>query len=186
MILEQTEDSIEKLSGQELFTLIRDIPFVLGAEGKPETLIKDNYGECSRKHLFLVPRLKRIGYKVDIGIAQFDWRELPIPNDILALLKQPIQYHMFLYLNKNGRSSIVDATWDKSMSEKGFPLLEWNNSNETEIAVKPIKISRVNLPVFKARSLVSQSLNNIKELIHGPQKTPFNDAFNNWLGRSKN
>ena len=127
MILERTEDSIEKLSAQELFTLVRDIPFVLGAEGKPETLIRDNYGGCVKKHLFLAPRLKRIGYKVDIGIAQFDWRELPIPDDILALLKQPIQYHMFLYLNKNGRSSIVDATWDKGMSEKGFPINEWSD-----------------------------------------------------------
>lgn len=26
---------------------------------------------------------------------------------------------------------------------------------------------------------------NVKELIHEPQKTPFNDAFNNWLGRRK-
>jgi len=147
--------------------------------------MRDNYGGCSRKHLFLAPRLRKIGYKVDIGIAQFDWRELPIPADILSLLKQPIQYHMFLYLNKNGKSSIVDATWDKGMSKKGFPLIEWSDVGETKLAVRPIKIRRVNLPVLKARSLVSQSLNNIKELICGPQNTPFNDAFNNWLGRSK-
>lgn len=185
MVLERTEDTIETLSAQELFTLVRDIPFVLGVEGKPEELIRDNCGGCARKHLFLAPRLRKIGYKVDIGIAQFDWRELPILVDILSLLKQPIQYHMFLYLNKNGIRSIVDAIWDKVMSEKGFPLLEWNNGNETEIAVKPIKIGRVNLPVLQVRSLVSQSLNNVKELIHGPQKTPFNDAFNNWLGRSQ-
>ncbi|MDO9027376.1 MAG: hypothetical protein Q7U68_00715 [Candidatus Roizmanbacteria bacterium] len=181
--MERIEDNIETLSAQELFTLVRDIPFVLGAEGKPETLIRDNCGGCTRKHLFLAPRLKRIGYQVDIGIAQFDWRKLPITDDILLLLKKPIQYHMFLYLSKNGINTIVDVTWDKGMSEKGFPLLEWSNGGGTEIAVSPIKISRVNLPILQVRSLVSQSLNNIKELIDGPQKTPFNDAFNNWLGR---
>jgi len=187
MVLERTEESIEKLSARELFTLVRDIPFLLGAEGKPESLISDNFGGCARKHLFLAPRLKRIGYKVDIGIAQFDWREFRIPDDVLSLLKQPIQYHMFLYLSKDGRSTIVDATWDKGMSEKGFPLNEWSDGGgETGLAVRPIKIGRVNFPVLRVRSLVSQSLNNVKELVRGPQKTPFNDAFNNWLGRSKN
>jgi len=34
---------------------------------------------------------------------------------------------MFLYLSKDGRSTIVDATWDKGMSEKGFPLNEWSD-----------------------------------------------------------
>jgi len=185
MILEQTEGTKETLSAQELFTLVRDIPFVLGVDGKPETLIRDNCGECTRKHLFLAPRLRKIGYKVDIGLAQFDWRELPIPNDILLLLKQPIQYHMFLYLKKNGISTVVDATWDKDMIEKGFPLVEWSDSGEMKLAVRPINICAINLPVLQARSVVSQSINNVKKLIHGPQKTPFNDAFNNWLGRSE-
>lgn len=182
MVLERTEDTIEKLSAQELFTLVRDIPYVL-AEGKPETLIEDNYGECTRKDLFLAPRFRKLGYKVDIGLAKFDWREFPIPGEILSLLKQPIQYHMFLYLNKNGISTIVDTAWDKGMSERGFPLIEWNDCGEMKLAVRSISMQKINLPVLQARSLVSQSINNFKKLIYGPQQTPFNDAFNNWLGR---
>lgn len=183
MVLEQREDINEILSARELFTLVRDIPFFLGVDSTPESLIKDNKGGCTRKHLFLAPRLKEMGYKVNIEIARFDWRELPIPDKILSLLKQPIQYHMFLYLNKDGRSTIVDATWDKEMGKKGFPLNEWNDHNEMKLCINPIDLHRTALPVLQVRSLVSESIKKVTGLLYGPQKTPFNDAFNRWLGR---
>lgn len=172
------------LSAPELFQNVRDIPYVLGADDKPEDVFSDNFGGCTRKHLYLAPRLKQLGYRVEIGIARFDWRELPIPKDILALLKQPIQYHMFLYVNQKGNRFIADAIWDKEMCQRGFPLMEWDDQNFSLLGVKPISLTTYNLPVLRFRSLVSETINRFKSLANGPMETPFNDAFNSWLGRT--
>lgn len=167
----------------ELVNRVRDVPYVLGADGKPDALLSDNFGGCARKHLFLAPRLKQIGYGVEIGIAQFDWRELPIPKDILSLLKQPIQYHMFLFLNREGKDFVVDATWDSEMHKLGFPLIEWDESNQSNLGVKSTHVYKQNLFVLQSRSFVSESLRAFNTVLKGRQGTPFNDAFNNWLGR---
>ena len=140
MTLERTEEKGELLPAPQLYVKVRDVPFALGAEGKPDKLLEDNLGGCTRKHLFLAPRLKRMGYKVEIGIALFDWRELPIPEDILNLLKQPIQYHMFLFSNHGNKDFMVDATWDKEMQKLGFPLFEWDETNQSNLGVKPISV----------------------------------------------
>lgn len=171
------------LSAPQLFIKVRDIPYILGVEGKPETLLKDNFGGCTRKHLFLAPRLKQMGYEVEIGIAQFNWRELPIPIGILNLLKQPIQYHMFLFLNRGAKNFVVDATWDKDMYKLGFPLIEWDESNQSNLGVKAIRAYKQNLFVLKSRSFVSESVKILRESLKGQQDTPFTDAFNKWLGR---
>ncbi len=92
---------INKQAAVELVTSVRDVPFVLGADGNIERLFEDNISGCVRKHLYLFPRLQQLGYKVEIGITQFNWRELPIPDYILSLLKQPVQHHMFLYVGND-------------------------------------------------------------------------------------
>lgn len=185
MTVDRREDTIERLSPRELFTLVRDIPYRL-AGGDPETLMKDYHGECTRKHLFLAPRFRNLGYKVDIGLAIFDWRDLPIPPEILSLLRSPIQHHMFLFAEKYGRRSIVDATWDKEMSKRGFPFIEWQDNGDMSLAVNSNHIKIVHLPILQARAFVSQSIKNVRQIAYGPLKTPFNDAFNNWLGRGNN
>ncbi|MBI4973372.1 hypothetical protein HZC27_02050 [Candidatus Roizmanbacteria bacterium] len=185
MILDRREDTTERLSPRELFTLVRDIPYKL-AGGDPEALIRDNHGECTRKHLFLAPRFRKLGYKVDIGLAIFDWRDLPIPSEILALLQSPIQHHMFLYAEKDGRRSIIDATWDKKMSERGFPLIDWQDEGNMNLAVNSNHVKIVHLPILQARAFISQSIKNVKGIANDPPKTPFNDAFNDWLGRGTN
>jgi len=171
------------LSASELFVKVRDVPYILGADGNPEMLIEDNFGGCTRKHLYLAPRLKQMGYDVKIGIAQFDWRELPISKDILALLKQPVQYHMFIFLNKGNNHFMVDATWDKEMNKFGFPLVEWSESNQSNLGIKPICMYKQNLFVLKSRSFISENIRTLREVLKGQQDTPFNNAFNNWLGR---
>ncbi len=97
MSIEGTLISERILNPRDLFLKIRDIPFALGSDDKPEDIVKDNFGGCTRKHLYLAPRLKMMGFEVEIGIAQFDWRKFSIPGQILTLLKEPIQYHMFFY-----------------------------------------------------------------------------------------
>ena len=169
--------------GSSLFSKVRDVPFVLGAQGNSETLFQDNRGCCSRKHLFLLPRLKERGYKVGIGIAVFDWRDLPISIEVLSLLRNPIQYHMFLITNGEKGKFLVDATWDKEMCMKhGFRLIEWDEQNTT-LGIDPLRSFKISSLELKFRSKVSTILSARKEG-NNHILTPFNDAFNNWLGRS--
>lgn len=175
--------SVESENAAALFSKVRDVPFFLGPQGSSETLFQDNRGCCSRKHFFLLPRLKEIGYKVGIGIAVFDWRDLPIPAEILSLLRNPVQYHMFLITNGEKGEFFVDATWDKEMHMKhGFRLIELDEQN-TVLGVDPLRSFRISSLELRLRSKVSDIL-NARKAGHNQVPTPFNDAFNSWLGRT--
>lgn len=163
----------------EVFGKVRDIPYILGLDGNPNRLLVENVGNCTRKHLYLLPRLQALGYKVTVGIAEFDWRELPIPIEITNLLKDPIDTHLFLYASLDGNETVVDATWDFGMPQ-GFPVNAWDGYNSTQIGVSPIKIHRENYQVLKARALASAARRSIRQ---DRKPTPFNHAFNNWLHR---
>jgi len=137
---------------------------------------------------FLADRLKRSGFKVDLGIATFDWRELPIPSEILSLLKDPIQYHMFLYVRdaRNDAPEMqLDATWDRRIKHLGFTVSDWDGVNSTPLTV-PIKtLWRQNYAILKARSIASSMIRQVLDVTKGNQPTPFNDRFNMWLNEER-
>lgn len=168
---------------------VRDTPFALGADGGDlNALITEGVGGCTRKHLFLADRLKRSGFKVDLGIATFDWRELPIPSEILSLLKNPIQYHMFLYVRDtriDAPEMHLDATWDRRIKHLGFTVSDWDGVNSTPIAVPAKRSWRQNYAVLKARSITSSIIRNLLNLNKGKEQTPFNDSFNMWLNEER-
>ncbi len=161
----------------ELFTRVRNVPYRLGLDGNPNKLFSEGAGHCTRKHLYLLPRLKQLSYKVEIGIALFDWRQLKIPNAIISLLKNPIQKHMFLFAN----NQVVDATWHPGIP--GFTSNEWDGVNATPLGVPAIKIIKLNSTILKARALAG----SLKRLITSADQepTPFNDAFNFWLEKQQ-
>ncbi|MDP3918241.1 MAG: hypothetical protein Q8Q30_03650 [Candidatus Woesebacteria bacterium] len=168
---------------------VRDTPFALGADGGDlNALITEGVGGCTRKHLFLADRLKRSGFKVDLGIATFDWRELPIPSEILSLLKDPIQYHMFLYVRDtriDASEMQLDATWDRRIKHLGFIVSDWDGFNSTPLAV-PIKtLWRQNYAILKARSIASSMIRQVLDVTKGNQPTPFNNRFNMWLNKER-
>lgn len=167
-------------SASEIFEKVRDIPYVLGLDGDPNKLLVENVGNCTRKHLFLVPRLQALGYKITLGIAGFDWRDLPIPHDVVNFLKDPIDTHLFLYAAYDGNETVVDATWDSGMPQ-GFFVNVWNGYSHTQIGVPAIAIHRESYHILKTRALVSATMRSLR-LDQRP--TPFNHAFNDWLHRS--
>src|SRR3989344_6791763 len=121
---------------------VRDVPYSLGSDGNTEGLLSEGIGGCARKHFYLMPRLQRLGYKVAIGMSQFDWREFPIPRDILSLLKQPVQHHLFLYFGFNNPENVLDVTWDNGMGPLGFPVFHWDGYTSTGIAVNPTSVRK--------------------------------------------
>ncbi|MFH1971032.1 MAG: hypothetical protein ABIJ05_01460 [Patescibacteria group bacterium] len=167
-----------------LFTKVRDIPYVLGLDGNPNKLLSEYKGNCTRKHLYLATKLIPLGYKISLGIATFDWKELPIPANITSLLKDPTDTHLFLYASLNGKESIVDATWDLQMPE-GFIKDNWDGESSMPISVPIKSIWREDINIFQTKALVDKSLRILRNIFESKKPTPFNDAFNEWLGRTE-
>lgn len=164
----------------DFFYTARDIPFRLGLDGNPYKLLSENLGNCARKHFHLGSQLKKLGYKIDLGVAEFDWRDLPIPPEITSLLKNPIDSHLFLYVTTpEGNHITLDATWNPDMPP-GFTVNTWNGKDNTPIAVPVIKTYKEKYQRVRTKALAG----SFKRSINPNQKpTPFNDAFNHWLGR---
>ncbi len=165
-----------------LFTYVRDVHYMLGLNGDPKKLFIEHAGNCTRKHLFLLPRLQSLGYRVTLGIAEFNWRDMPIPSNILSLLKDPIDTHLFLYVSRGNDEIVLDASWDKGMPNE-FVVNEWDGSNSTPLGVPAINIRKENYTLFRAHAVAGTSIGFIRDSLNRNRPTPFNDAFNNWLGR---
>lgn len=174
------ENIIEE--AKRLFVTVRDIPYVLGSDGNPQKLFLENKGNCTRKHLYLAEKLLNLGYKIELGVATFDWRDLPIPGDIISKLKDPIDTHLFLFATFGWEESIVDATWDKLMPA-GFVKNSWDGISSTPIAVPAQGVRKENVNNFYFKLFAGNSMRFIRGKAGFKKPTPFNDAFNSWLGR---
>jgi hypothetical protein len=170
------------------FYQVRNIPYVLGLDGDPNKLMSDNKGNCTRKDLYLANQLEELGFDVILGIASFSWAELPIPQAFVDLLASPIDSHMFLYAShksKNNQLTRIDPTWDPGLRKKKFPINDWDGVSSTPLGVKDHSIRTENLKLFWTKSAIRKIVNDLR-ILNGnkPKPTPFNDAVNNWLGRS--
>jgi hypothetical protein len=170
------------------FYQVRNIPYVLGLDGDPNKLLPESKGNCSRKDLYLASQLKELGFEVVLGIAAFSWAELPIPQAFINLLANPVDSHMFLYVRhpSNNNYMRIDPTWDPELKAKKFPINEWDGLHTNELGVNAFAIHTENLKLFETKALLRKIVNTLRALNgHEAKPTPFNDAVNNWLGRSK-
>lgn len=163
----------------EIFERVKNVPYVLGLDGKPNRLFVENVGNCTRKHFYLASRLQTLGYQITLGVAEFDWRNLPIPTEITNILKNPVDSHLFLYATYGGGEMVIDATWDSGMPQ-GFLINTWNGHDNTQIGVPAIRIYRENYQLIRAKALMDSVVRSVRQ---DRKPTPFNDAFNEWLHR---
>ena len=175
-----------RLEAAGLVRKVGDVPYKLGLDGDPGKLFAEGYGNCVRKHLYIASKLEDFDYSVtDIGIALFDWRSFRIPPGVINKLKDPIDTHPFLYVqNLGGKEIIIDVAWDLGMPE-GFPVSFWDGIRSTGLGVKPIEIRREKYSLFKARASFFMAVNQVRGRIGQTRATPFNDAFNDWIGRGE-
>jgi hypothetical protein len=164
-----------------LFTTVRDIPYILGVDGNPANLLTQKLGNCTRKHLFLAPKLAQLGFDVGLHVATFDWRDLPIPKEITSLSADPTDTHLFLTATRNGEQMIVDATWDSDMPE-GFAINDWDGTNQTALGVPALSVTTVSYQALYSRVMVG----SVARYFRGstPELGPFSQAFNSWIARS--
>src|SRR3990170_8337811 len=99
------------------FNIIRDTPYRLDIASKDCS--------CSSKAKMLGEILIRLGFSIRVKIALFDWRDLPIPQDIANLghKKFGISKHYFISVKDKTTEGWVkiDPTWDSGLKNI-FPI----------------------------------------------------------------
>ena len=115
-------------------------------------------------------------------VYEFDWRDLPIPDEIKCLLKKPVQYHVTVYVRD--LEIELDATFPLSMKHLGFTVNEWDGITSTQVSVEPLSDPRkINYYLFLALYNSSRTVKSLRYFIC-PPKTPFNIALNEWVRKN--
>lgn len=157
----------------DLFKQVQRIPYK--CRGNPQKLFEVNlpYANCSQKRELLNHLLQANKYQTRYLDAVFDWRDLPIPKDILKILKQSgtFQRHHLLEVRVDNTYLKVDPTWNLELGSKGFPVtFQWEGNRDTKQVTEgtiffydPQK-TEVSLPYFFR------------------ERKDFAQEFNRWLG----
>ncbi|MFA6550459.1 MAG: transglutaminase domain-containing protein [Candidatus Gracilibacteria bacterium] len=132
-----TEDLNEGEARQKLFEFIQSFPYELRsfkARGGIE-LYDEEKGDCRHKSNALYALLKQRGFEVRKLDVLFDWKDLPIPKEILALKKRSgtRAFHDGIEVKIDGKWVYVDPTWDPALAHVGFPVTtNWDGASPTK------------------------------------------------------
>lgn len=133
-----------------------------------------SYANCNQKRDLLKKVLDSYGFETQKLDAIFNWRDLPIPSDILDILRKSgtFQKHHLLEVKVEGAFLKLDPTWDLGLEPRGFPVTKsWEGDRDTrqitegEVFFYNPKLPIISLPYFKE------------------EREEFARAFNIWLGR---
>lgn len=93
-------------------------------------------GGSRHKSLLLYNLLQQNIFDAKYIKVIFDWKDLPIPKEILGILKKSgtMWVHDILEVEINKNYSVkVDPTWNPELKEKGFPVTEdWDGESHTK------------------------------------------------------
>lgn len=124
-----------------LFKRVQGIPYFLLRHRDSRKLFRLNKGCCAEKAIWLGDKLKEMDIPVKYYLIKFKWEDLPIPKEIIRLMKKGPGCHLALKAKVNNKWIWIDPTWDQRLEKGGFPVTKnWNGKTSTKLAVKPIKI----------------------------------------------
>lgn len=118
----------------EIFERVQKIPYQVCKYDENEINEKLEKGDCRHKHFLLKKLLEQEGLEVKEVKVIFNWKDLPIPKNILEILKSgTIWDHNSLKIKVNKKWIRVDCTWNPRLKEKGFPITEdWDGKSDTK------------------------------------------------------
>lgn len=119
----------------KLFEKIQKIPYRVCKFDK--LAIDENilFGDCRHKSEILYKLLKEAGFEVNKIKVIFDWRDLPIPSNLLFILKKSgsVWMHDSLKVKISNKWLRVDCTWNPELENKGFPITKkWSGKTDTQ------------------------------------------------------
>lgn len=138
-------EGIEDLKGEKLlvwlFEFVQKIPYRISRfdskfKSCSESVnISLEKGDCRHKSLLLYNLLLERNFDASKVVAIFDWKDLPIPEEILGILKKSgtRMVHSLLKVRINEHYSIyVDPTWNTELGRIGFPVTKrWDGKSHT-------------------------------------------------------
>lgn len=130
----------------DYFEKVQKIPYKVCKFEEDKIDEKIKLGDCRHKSTLLKKILEKEGFEVKKVKVVFDWRDLPIPEKILSILKKSgtIWMHQALLVRLNKKWVKVDCTWDPSLEKKGFPVTSnWNGKDDT------LQVTRGKLKFFQ-------------------------------------
>src|SRR3989338_1424352 len=132
-------------------------------------------GDNRHKSELLFKILKRDGFNVRKLKVVFDWKDLPIPHEVIRHLNRSgtLWVHTILEVKIGGRWVKLDCTWNKELERIGFPVTKnWDANSDTFQVTKGVI-------EFHA----AKNLKNIKRPLKEESKS-FALNLNDWLKRS--
>ncbi len=181
-------DGLEDLRGPELlvklFHFVQNVPYRIvpfdsgfnhGGEGVSIFIKK---GDSRHKSLLLYNLLQEKNFDVDRVKVIFDWKDLPVPEEILSILKKSGTRWSsdVLKLNVNKYYPVyVDTSWNFELGEAGFPVTKvWDGKGLTK------QITGGDLEYFDSEGFSDEG--------HGifldeDEVARFGEALNGWLDK---
>ncbi len=131
-----TEGLDKKRAMIKLFEFVQSYPYQIRPVGDTSREGVDLYdleeGDCRHKRNALYALLESKGYEVRKVAIVFDWKDLPVPKEILDLRRQSgtRAFHSGMDVKIKGKWVAIDPTWDKDLIEAGFPVNEnWDGES---------------------------------------------------------
>ncbi len=164
---------------KEFFRFIRDIPYKIA-------LLEDEQDYCcSTKSTMLSALFEKNGLETRQIICKFDWRDTPLPPDILSLPYNPddtTHQYFQVFIPETSKWVNCDPTWDVGLKSLGFKVAEWDGLSDTELAVNPTHIysasesSNMINGIFQDRALISAHMDFHRDYYY---------AINRWMASGR-
>lgn len=119
----------------QLFEKVQKIPYKVCFFSRESINPNILYGDCRHKSELLHTLLVEEGYEVKKIKVEFDWKDLPLPKNIISILKRSgtIFSHDSLMVKINHKWIKVDCTWNPELEKKGFPITKnWDGQSNTK------------------------------------------------------
>ncbi len=87
------------------------------------SLFQQGFGDCRHKAAAAERLLTDGGITAKRKLVRFDWADLPVPADILAILPQTQGFHDTVAFELQGKTYLFDATRDMALRGAGFPVM---------------------------------------------------------------
>jgi len=155
----------------EIFEKIQKIPYGVCKFDK-DKLENIKEGDCRHKSELLYRELTKEGFDVKKVKVIFDWKDTPVPKNLLEILKKSrtVWEHDSVEVKMKDKWIKVDCTWDPELKKLGFPITEnWDGQSDT------IQITKGKLLFF--------DIDNYKKNIQivREEALAFAEALNKWI-----
>lgn len=151
-----------------LFEQVQRIQYRVCKFDKNKINANIQYGDCRHKSELLYSFLIGGGYKVKRLKVEFNWRDLPIPNNILDILKisGTIFPHDALLVKINNKWIKVDCTWNPELEKKSFPITKnWDGKTNTkQVTEGKLKFFKEGTYIKKKKIVKEEALKFAEEL----------------------